>query len=200
MAFSAVLDACVLYPFSLRDVLLRCAERNLYVPAWSARILDEMETNLIANHAADATRVRRMRSCMTRAFEEACYEVPDSLENAMTNHPKDRHVLAAAVVSRSEVIVTANLRDFRTEHVEPLGVHAIAPDDFLTDLYHHDRDAVFSVVTALVKDLTRPPVSWSQLLERLTKAGCPTFAQTMRDHASGLHRSPPHQKAPRHSP
>jgi hypothetical protein len=47
MPFSAVLDADVLYLFSLRDTLLRLAELELYTPLWSARILEEMSRNLV---------------------------------------------------------------------------------------------------------------------------------------------------------
>jgi PIN domain len=51
MAFKVVLDANVLYPFSLRDTLLRLAERELYVLAWSERILDEVSRNLVDDGA-----------------------------------------------------------------------------------------------------------------------------------------------------
>ena len=37
----AVLDACVLYPTVLREILIGVADAGLYQPLWSARILDE---------------------------------------------------------------------------------------------------------------------------------------------------------------
>ncbi len=36
-----MLDACVLYPTVMREVLLGCAKRGLFEPRWSVRILEE---------------------------------------------------------------------------------------------------------------------------------------------------------------
>jgi predicted nucleic acid-binding protein len=112
--YSVVLDACVLYPASLRDVLLRFADAELYDVFWSARILDEAEHNLIADGRVSVQGAHRLRGKMAEAFEGACVgaEAIAGLESTMTNDPKDRHVLAAAVVSRAQAIITTNLKDF----------------------------------------------------------------------------------------
>ena len=49
-SFYVVLDACVLYPFHLRDALLRTAEKGLYRVHWSATILDEAVRNLVRSY------------------------------------------------------------------------------------------------------------------------------------------------------
>lgn len=143
MIFSAVLDTNALYPFSLRDTLLRLAELELYTPLWSERILEEMRRNLVERQIADE-QAERILSAMRGAFEEAEVDAGeiDRLEPAMTNDPKDRHVLAAAVAAGSELIVTFNLDDFPAEACEPLGVEAIHPDDFLIDLHDLSPDGV----------------------------------------------------------
>ena len=41
--YTAVLDACVLVPIALADTLLRVAEKGLYRPLWSDRILAEAQ-------------------------------------------------------------------------------------------------------------------------------------------------------------
>jgi predicted nucleic acid-binding protein len=109
MAFGVVLDTCVLYPFSLCDLLLRLADRELYDPFWSDRILDELARNL-AEAGLTAEQVAWRISQMRQAFPAA--EVPADavarLEPAMANHPKDRHVLAAAVASGADAIVTSS--------------------------------------------------------------------------------------------
>ena len=99
MGFQAVLDANVLLPAPLRDTLLRLAEAELYVPRWSERILDEVAKNLVESGRTDAERARRVTETMAEAFPEAMTPTPviSTIEPAMTNDPKDRHVLAAAV-------------------------------------------------------------------------------------------------------
>jgi predicted nucleic acid-binding protein len=126
--FSAVLDANALDPFSLRDTLLRLAELELYAPLWSERILEEMRQNLVERQITEE-QADRLTAAMRAAFEEAEVDAAEieRLEPAMTNDPKGRHVLAAAVAAGSELIVTFNLDDFPAEACEPLGVEALHP-------------------------------------------------------------------------
>src|SRR5919201_41853 len=69
MPFSAILDANVLYPFSLRDTLLRLAELELYTPLWSERILDEMRRNLVEHRLTDA-QAASIEAAMRGVFED----------------------------------------------------------------------------------------------------------------------------------
>ena len=71
MPFAAVLDASVLYPFPLRDTLLRVAEIELYDPYWSQRILDEVARNLVADARASKQQARRLTDAMSVAFDGA---------------------------------------------------------------------------------------------------------------------------------
>jgi hypothetical protein len=101
--YAAVLDTCVLYPATLRDVLLSLADTGLYRPLWTGDILTELERNLLtrpADRPSDqsglrdpATRqatVAYLLGEMTRAFEDALVTGYEPLIPAMTNHPKDR--------------------------------------------------------------------------------------------------------------
>lgn len=183
MAFRAVLDACVLYPASIRDTLLRLAERELYDVAWSAHILDEMERNLVRDLRAAPTLARRLRVAMEAAFPEASVPVDAirTLEPAMRNDPKDRHVLAAAVAARADVIVTANVRDFPAEACAPLRVEAQTPDTFLCSLLDLDPPLVVDVIRQQAADLADPPLSPDELLDVLARAGASGFASAIRD-------------------
>lgn len=179
--FSAVLDACALYPFSLRDTLLRFAEAELYAPLWSDRILDEVRRNLI-EHGYGEARAGYLLGEMRGAFEES--EVDEleivRLEPAMTNDPKDRHVLAAAVAADSELIVTFDLGDFPPEACEAMGVEAIHPDEFLLDLFDLDPELARALVTQQAGDLSDPPIALDELLRMLETAGVPGFAAAVR--------------------
>ncbi|MHC5831915.1 MAG: PIN domain-containing protein, partial [Nostoc sp.] len=90
----------------LRDTLLSTVEAGLYVHYWSQKILDEAIGNLINKGYMSNEGARNLETVMKAAFPEAMIEVPIGLEELMTNHPKDRHVLAAAVVAKAEIIVT----------------------------------------------------------------------------------------------
>jgi predicted nucleic acid-binding protein len=131
MPFAAVLDANVLYPLPLRDTLLRIAETELYDPYWSERILDEVVRNLVHDGRTTGEQAGRLSAAMRAAFDGAA--VPEHaiarLEPAMPNHPNDRHVLAAAVASDAQAIVTLNLKHFVPEACEPFAIEPMHPDD-----------------------------------------------------------------------
>jgi hypothetical protein len=86
----------------------------------------------------------------------------------MTNHRKDRHVLAAAVRAGAALIVTANVRDFPAAALEPFGVEAVHPDDFLLDQLDLDQDRVLESLERLVARNTRTPQTVPELLDILT--------------------------------
>ena len=97
-----VLDACVLYPPSLRDLLLTLAALDAFDVRWSDEILDEVSRNVVADHPdIDADRfVEHTIGAMRRAFPEASIPVATELVEALDNDPKDRHVTAVAPVAR----------------------------------------------------------------------------------------------------
>lgn len=183
MAFGAVLDACVLIPMATCDVLLRAAQRNLYRPHWSAMILDEVGRNLpnlgIAPEKA-ASRVAVMRSQFTRA-EVSNFEGYIPL---MPNHPKDRHVLAAAVVAGAELVVTTNLKHFQTANTPQQHIRAEHPDNFLEHLYGLYPHQMVEIIETQSAALRKNGMQWSpnNILERLERQGCKKFAALLRPH------------------
>jgi predicted nucleic acid-binding protein len=122
----------VLYPAYLCDTLLRLAEASAYRPLWSADVLAELRRDLIGRGIA-AERVDRRIAHMARSFPDALVDGYESLIDGMTNDPKDRHVLAAAIRANAEVLVTFNMSDFPEPALKPYDVVAIHPDEFLLD-------------------------------------------------------------------
>src|SRR5919202_4811570 len=120
----AVLDASVLFPAAVRDTLLRAAASGLYQLYWSDEILDEVRRNLVASGRATPEQAQRLGDVMQGAFPEASVPGYEVLIDHMANDPKDRHVLAAAVVSQAQIIVTDNLRHFPHEALAPFNVEA----------------------------------------------------------------------------
>jgi len=171
----------VLYPRVLRDVLLRAAERDLYTPYWSATILDELRRNLLKGGRFTAERLEYLVSEMTRAFPSAAVTGYDTLTTCMTNQEKDRHVLAAAVRARAEVIVTFNLKDFSEAALSPYGVTAKHPDDFLLDLTSVSGRVMASVIRGQLADIiaSESMATMDMLFESLTRHA-PQFVDTIR--------------------
>lgn len=137
--YSAVLDACVLVPMALCDLLLRLAEEPaLYRPLWSREILDEVESALQFKLGRSPEEVSRRTRQMNEAFPEALVGVPGELLLAVECIPdkNDRHVLAAAIIARANTIVTQNTKHFPAECLEKFGVLCQTAEDFLIHQYH----------------------------------------------------------------
>ena len=69
---TALLDANVLYPAGLRDLLLRLADRYLYLPRCSSDIHAEWMRSLLADRPdLSADVLERTRALMDRYFPDA---------------------------------------------------------------------------------------------------------------------------------
>jgi predicted nucleic acid-binding protein len=165
----AVLDANVLYPQWLRDVLLTLAVMGYFDPVWSQRIVDEMRRNVLADHPEiDPHRFEDITIAALRAtFPEAWVEVPDELVAAMDNAPDDRHVLAAAIASDAQLVVTANTSDFRSPRfVETGRVRIEHPAAFLTTVLDDHPDLMLDALWHLATH-RRSVGSIADVLEQL---------------------------------
>ena len=166
---SVVIDACSLYPMYPRDTLLRAAEVRLYRVYWSEEILEELRRNLVCNGAMDETQALRLLHEMRQHFPDALVTGHERLIAEMSNHPKDRHVLAAAVQIGAQVIVTENLRDFPHQVVGELGITVQSSDAFLTRLYSLDPARMRRLVREQAAAYISPPMSLNGLLTRLAQ-------------------------------
>jgi len=181
VAFWAVLDTSVLYPMPLCDALLWIASTDLYQPLWSEEILDELRRN-VSKKVPDADIDWRIDQ-MTAAFPEAMVEGYESLTPSMTNDVKDRHVLAAAVVGRAQVIVTNNLDDFPEEACAPFGIEPQDADQFLLHCFDLDFDRTVLALVRQADSKHNPPVSLEDLLDLLAEEPvAPRFAAQAREH------------------
>ena len=179
--FRVVLDANVLFPFTLRDTLLRAAYADLYQVRWSAEILDETTRNLIGTGRMTDQQAQHLVEQMSQAFPEAMIEGYEPLTPTMLNDEKDRHVAAAAVKAGAEVIVTNNLKDFRNL---PPGIEVQSPDTFLCDLFDLDPSRMVNLLRQQAGALKNPPRSFEELLVGLSKS-TPSFIQFVREHLAG---------------
>lgn len=187
MSFPAFLDACVLLPYQLCDLLLRLAESNMYRPLWSEDVLVEVERNLVTSFGKSPQQAERRVRQMRSAFPLAGVEHYEDLTPAMTNHPKDRHVLAAAVRGGAAVLVTANVSDFPAASLLRHDIEAVHPDAFLLDQLDLDPPRVLHCLAEQQAAYEKPKLSSFEFYDSLRRT-VPRFAeqaQKMVSHVGG---------------
>src|SRR5258708_26646130 len=179
-SFKVVLDACVIIPAPLRDTLLRAADAGLYRVQLTDEILEEMRRNLISQIGLSRDKAQRVANVIKREFPEAFVTENKPLIKAMPINAKDRHVLAAAVVTTSQVIVPQNLKDFPPDSLAPFHIEAQSPDDFLIHLFHLSAESMIRILAEQTKHLSNPPQSLPELLETLN-LHAPTFVYVVQN-------------------
>lgn len=176
----ALLDANVLYPTVLREILTDVAAAGLFVPLWSQRILDEWR-HVAARQGPDQADIAGAEIALLRDRFPAAVIAHQGDRTAGLDlpDPADAHVIEAALAGAAEVIVTANLRDFPSRVLAGLGLRAIHPDAFLTDLWVRDPDPVASAVAAAHAKAERlgGPMDRAQMMKR---ARLPRLGRALR--------------------
>ena len=174
--YIAVLDTCVLAPMPLCDTLLRLAEDPaFYIPRWTDDIIRELRSTLLRMGYTDAQATRRI-TAMETAFEDAKVIGYECLVASMTNHPKDRHVLAAAVRSGAHAIITHNVKHFRPEAARPYDLDILTPDDFLIHQFHFNDELL---IEKLVGQAAARKISLDALLDKLHRSA-PNWVTLLR--------------------
>jgi predicted nucleic acid-binding protein len=182
MTFVVIYDANVLYPSTLRDVLIRLAQTGLVQAKWTETILDETFRALHTKRPdLDKGRLQRTRELMNLAVRDPLVTGFEPLIGSLhLPDLDDRHVLAAAIRARAQIIVTFNLRDFPTDVLSQWDVEAKHPDDFLVDQFHLDAISVHKAVQAVADSWQSPPGTVDDVLDRLDLAGLPQTAAVLR--------------------
>jgi predicted nucleic acid-binding protein len=181
--YTAVLDANVLYPNLLRDILLSLAVSGLYHARWTARINDEWTRNLVANRPDIESKIGLLLEQVNAAVPDCLVEDYEYLIDSLTlPDTDDRHVLAAAIVGHADAIVTANLKDFPVKVMAKHGIEVQHPDDFIMnqlELRPFEALEVFKRVRAKRRN---PECSAAELIDMVEKSGLPQTAQHLRAH------------------
>src|SRR5690606_37605903 len=124
-----------------RDLLLYMASEDLYLPKWTELIHEEWIKNLLLNRPELTPKsLNAAKQAMNLAFPDATVKNFYSLtEKLRLPDADDRHVLAAAIRAKANLIVTFNVKDFPQKHLAQFSVHAIHPDDFILKLARHNK-------------------------------------------------------------
>ena len=170
------IDANVLYTGLVRGIVLGAAERGLFEPLWSARVLDEWLIAVARRHGPRAEyAVRAARSDMRRRFPDALLPAEPELEQRLTlPDPADAHV--AAVAAGADVLLTFNLRDFPQRKMSRLKLAVRHPDGFLWELWSHAPEAVEAAVR---NGLATVGVDWEARRGALKRARLSRLAKAL---------------------
>ncbi|MCX3263737.1 MAG: PIN domain-containing protein [Chryseobacterium sp.] len=178
--FKAVLDTNVIFPIEIRDLLFWFAHYELYTPKWSQNIFDEWKRVMVRKGISENEVLKRV-SRATQAFPDALVHNYDSLiADLKLPDEDDCHVLAAAIRTNANVIVTNNLKDFPEEYLDSFGLKVKSADDFLTDIIDLNQDKAIEAFKEMVLNRKNPAMDEYQVLESLRRNG-------LKDTADYLH-------------
>lgn len=182
--FTVLYDACVLFSAPLRDLLMTLAAENLFKAKWTEDIHDEWIRNLLIRRPdIDPLKLQRIKLLMNLAVPDSL--IPRSKYHALISSlklpdPGDRHVLAAAIASGAELIITFNTKDFPKAVLEKYHLSAKTPDNFVSDLLDLDEYRVRECIYLQQSRLKNPPITLEEMLAKLETCGLKNAARRLK--------------------
>ncbi|VAW43366.1 FIG00947528: hypothetical protein [hydrothermal vent metagenome] len=179
-------DACVLYPAPLRDILMHLALADLFRAKWSATIHEEWIRNVLkARPDLMREQLERTRSLMDTHVQDCLVLEYEPLINSLKlPDPNDRHVLAAAIMGKADLIITFNLKDFPQTSLQPYSIEARHPDAFITGLIDIAPINVCTAVKRHRASLKSPHKSVTEYLDILERQGLSQTVAQLRAYAN----------------
>jgi predicted nucleic acid-binding protein len=182
--YTAMLDACVLFPMAVADSLMSLATSGLFAAKWTQRIEHEWIRSLERLRPDLESKLDTRRDCMRDAVPD--WEVAESawahmVEGYDLPDPDDRHVLAAAVAGHADCIVTANLRDFPASHIAQYGIEVMDPDRFIVNQWDLDPIVVIAAFKRMRSRWRRPQATPEDFARAMERGGLPATAHRLRE-------------------
>jgi len=181
--YTALLDACVLYPLAMTDALMSLAEAGFYAAKWTTMIESEWIRSLERQRPDLVGKLNARRDSMRDAIPD--WEVPESawltlVDGINLPDPGDRHVLAAAIAGHADCIVTANLKDFPVSTLSTYGIEVVDPDTFIVSRWDLDPVNAISAFKRMRARRKKPLSSPKDFAYALEVGGLPTTAERLR--------------------
>jgi predicted nucleic acid-binding protein len=169
--FTCVLDTNVIYPIEIRDILFWFAHYDLYTPKWSRHIFDEWKQVMERKSIQPDEIAKRLQRAQS-AFPDALVVNYEPLIKGLSlPDEKDRHILAVAIKTNANIIVTNNLKHFPEEYLASFGLTAKSADDFVTDLIDLNTEQAVKAFFEMVQYKRNPPLTELQVLDKLREKG-----------------------------
>lgn len=169
--FTAVLDTNVVYPVIIRDLLFWFAYYDLYTPKWSDHIFDEWKRVMKEKGVSEEEANKRAEKANTAFPDALVTNYKGLMDNLELPDKDDHHVLAAAIKTNANIIVTNNLKDFPEEYLQSFGLKAKTADDFLTDIIDLNQEQAVAAFKEMVLNKKNPKFDEFEVLHQLRNAG-----------------------------
>jgi predicted nucleic acid-binding protein len=191
--FTALIDACTLVSALKRNLLLTLAEAEFFRVRWSNEILNETETaiaSLLSKRGSINPKelARKARASMESAFEDANVGPIDEFLFRFSGlpDPNDAHVLAAAVKTRADVLVTENVKDFPEDFLKPFSIELKTADAFIADTISLGPGPAVEAIRTMRNRLSKPAITPEYLLIAMEKEGMVWTVDSLRPYAGSL--------------
>ena len=175
-----LIDTCVLYPTVMREMVLGVARGGAFEPIWSARILEEWARAAIklgpAGEAQARAEIALMRSNWPQSERDAA---PGLQARLWLPDADDIHVLAVAVASSADMILTLNNKDFPRQILAEEGLSRADPDSYLHGIWQATPELVAPVAEAVLQEARRLSGEDWQMRALLKKARLPRLAKAL---------------------
>lgn len=176
----ALLDTCVIYPTVMRQMLLGAARGGAFTPLWSARIIGEWQRAAQKLGPEGVAQAQGEAALLAADWPQAQVTWPPSLEARLwLPDPADTHVLAAAIASSADVIVTLNARDFPRNVLAEEGLSRSDPDALLQGIWQAQPEMMAQVAATVLADARRLSGEDWTLRALLKKARLPRLAKAL---------------------
>lgn len=177
--FKCVLDTNVIYPIEIRDLLFWFAYYDMYTPKWSMHIFDEWKRVMRRKGISEQEAEKRVQKA-NLAFPDALVTNYSGLIQGLTlPDPNDCHVLAAAIKTNANLIVTNNTKDFPETYLASFGLSAKTADDFLTDSIDLNPGQAVEAFRKMVLHRRNPDLDAFEVLDILRKRGLKNTADVL---------------------
>lgn len=175
-----LIDACVLYPTVMREVVLGCAKAGLFEPFWSERIMEEWARATVKLGAEAEVFARGEIAILNAQFPSAVIPADTDLEQRLwLPDPDDVHVLASAVTGECAAIMTVNAKDFPRNALAEHGIARVDPDSYLLGYLENHEATVRGTCDKVLKQArAMSGEDWS-MRKLLKKARLPRLGKAL---------------------
>lgn len=182
----ALLDANVIYPTVMREMLLGAARAGLYQPLWSDRILAEW-AHAAAKLGPAGQAIAEGEIALCRAgFPEASSPSDPDLESQLwLPDPADTHVLAAAIKGGADLIITMNAKDFPQRVLAEHGLARQDADAFLMTFWSSQPESMRQIAERVQAEAERLSGTAQPLRPLLKKARLPRLGKALSQQRGG---------------